>query len=167
VEDWRVEGWEEKLTVVDERSQWRGLTTRRQWIAARCGFGLALLLGISVAGPMPYAQFPSNDSRNNQRLPDVSGQYGQDSNSPDKKRIQMLNAERQKSLVSDADKLLKLAKELNDEVAENDSAALSSEQLRKVEEIGKLAKSVKSKMSFTVGGYPTLNGPLTIPPGIQ
>ena len=60
-----------------------------------------------------------------------------------------------------------MAKELNDEVAENDSAAMSSEQLRKVEEIGKLASSVKSKMSFSVGGYPSLNAPLTIQPGIQ
>jgi len=149
--------------VVDKNSECWDLKA----ICRRAALGLALLLGISVSGPTPYAQFPSNDARNNQHFPETSGQYGQDSNSPDKKRIQLLNAERQKSLVSDAGKLLKLAKELNDEVAENDSAALSSEQVRKVEEIGKLAKNVKSKMSFSVGGYPTLNAPLTIQPGIQ
>jgi len=133
----------------------------------RAALGFALVLGIQVAGPTPYAQFPSTDARNSPHFPESGGQYGQDSNSPDKKRIQLLNAERQKSLVSDADKLLKLAKELNDEVARSDSAELSSDQVHKVEEIGKLAKSVKSKMSFSVGGYPSLNTPLTIPPGIQ
>jgi hypothetical protein len=126
-----------------------------------------LLLGILVAGPTPYAQFPSPDARNNQHFPGDTGQYGQESSGPDKKRVQMLNAERQKSLVSDADKLLKLAKELNDEVTQSDSAELSSDQLHKVEEIGKLAKNVKTKMSFSVGGYPSLNGPLTIQPGVQ
>jgi len=150
--------------VVDENSVSRYPGTMKR----RAALGFFLLLGISVAGQQtPYAQFPSADARNRQQFPDTSSQYGHDSNSPDKKRIQMLNAERQKALVSDADRLFKLAKELNDEVAEQDDAALSSEQLRKVEEIGKLAKSVKSKMSFSVGGYPTLNPPLTIQPGIQ
>ena len=79
----------------------------------------------------------------------------------------MLNAERQKSLISDADKLLKLAKELNDEVAGSDSSSMSDEELRKVAEIGKLAKSVKEKMSYSMGGYPGLNTPLTTTPGVQ
>ena len=140
--------------------KWRGMVLR-------AALGLALVLGIQVAGPTPYAQFPSTDARNSPHFPEAAGPYGQDANSPDKKRIQLLNAERQKSLVSDADKLLKLAKELNDEVAQSDSAELSSNQVHKVEEIGKLAKSVKSKMSFSVGGYPSLNTPLTIQPGIQ
>ena len=79
----------------------------------------------------------------------------------------MLNADRQKSLVSDAEKLLKLAKELNNEVNQNDTGAMSGEQLHKVEEIGKLAKNVKDKMSYSVGGLPGVSAPLTIQPGIQ
>ena len=102
-----------------------------------------------------------------QHYPDSTGQYGDDSNSPDKKRMRMLNAERQKALISDTEKLLKLAKELNDEVTESDSASMSDAQLRKVAEIGKLAHSVKEKMSYSVGGFPGINTPLTILPGIQ
>ena len=143
--------------MVDGSSQSGYLKAIRRGVTLRAALGLGLLLGILGAGPTPYAQFPSNDARNNQHFPDASGQYGQEPNSPDKKRIQLLNAERQKSLVSDADKLLKLAKELNNEVTESNSDALSSDQLRKVEEIAKLAKSVKSKMSFSVGGYPSIN----------
>ena len=153
--------------MVDESSQSGYLKTIGRGVTLRSALGLVLLLGVLVAGPTPYAQFPSTDARNSQHFPDTSGQYGQEPNSPDKKRIQMLNAERQKSLVSDADRLLKLARELNAAVTEGNSAELSSDQLRKIEEIGKLAKSVKSKMSFSVGGYPSLNMPLTTQPAIQ
>ena len=133
---------------------------RRQTV--RWALGLALVLGIPVAGQSPYP--PS--TRLGQQYPDSGSPFGQDSNSPEQKRIRMLNAERQKALVSDAEKLLKLAKELNDEVA-GDSGPMSDEELRKVGEIGKLAKSVKEKMSYSVGGYPSLNTPLTTPPGVQ
>jgi hypothetical protein len=79
--------------------------------------------------------------------------------------MQALNAERQKALVSETEKLVKLAKELNDEVALKDSDRLNEEQVRKVSEIGKLAKSIKDRMSYSLGGYPGLNTPLTIPTG--
>ena len=80
----------------------------------RSVLGLTLLLGIPVAGPSPYLQFPSpNSGQYGQHYPDSNSPFGQDPNSPEQKRIRALNAERQKSLVSDAEKLLKLAKELN------------------------------------------------------
>ena len=129
--------------------------------------GLALLLGIPLAGQVPFQQPPSiNNGRVGQGYPDQNG-VGQDANSPDRRRVQMLNAERQKALISDTEKLLKLAKELNDEVAASDSGTMSDEQLRKVAEIGKLAKSVKDKMSFSAGGYPGFGTPLTVQPPIQ
>ena len=134
-------------------------------LAVRWALGLALLLGIPVAGQSPYPPTASN-GRLGQQYPDSGSPFGQDSNSPEQRRIRMLNAERQKALISDAEKLLKLAKELNDEVA-GDSGPMSDEELRKVAEIGKLAKSVKEKMSYSVGGYPGLNTPLTTPPGVQ
>ncbi len=130
--------------------------------------GLAMGLGMPAAGQSPYPQFPStNSGRNGQSYPDNSGPFGQDSNSPDKKRIKLLNAERQRALISDTEKLLRLARELKDELGANESGAMTGEQLHKLDEIGKLAKSVKEKMSFTVGGYPSLSAPLTIQPGIQ
>ena len=132
----------------------------RRRLALRSVAGLMLLLGIPVAGQ--YSQFPSTNN-GRQVYPESNGPAGQDSNGPEKKRIQMLNADRQKAIVSDTEKLLKLAKELNDEMAANESGTMSGAQLHKVEEIGKLAKSVKEKMSFSVGGYPAL----TIQPPIQ
>ena len=124
---------------------------------------MALLMGIPMAGQ--YSQFPStNSGQNGEIYPDNNGQFGQNSNATDKKRIQLLNAQRQKALVSDTDKLLRLAKELNEEMAGSESTKMTGEQLHKLEEIGKLAKSVKEKMSFSVGGYPSFSRPLTMQP---
>jgi aldehyde:ferredoxin oxidoreductase len=75
-------------------------------------------------------------------------------NSPDdydtvmaEKRLRALNFERQRQMVADADKLLKLAKELNDEVAASNTGTLTPEQLHKIAEIEKLARSVKERMT--------------------
>jgi hypothetical protein len=66
------------------------------------------------------------------------------------KRLSMMNAERQKTLVDDTNKLLALAKELNGEIAQSNTGELTPEQLRKVAEIEKLAHSVRDKMSLSV-----------------
>lgn len=134
--------------------------------ALRSALGMALLLGIPLAAQSP--QFPT--SRNTDvkgQFPDTNGLYDQNPNSPDQKRMQALNAQRQKSIVSDTEKLLQLAKQLNDEVAAGDADQMSEQQMRKVAEIGKLARSVKDKMCNSLGGYPTLNTPLTIPTGVE
>src|SRR5215472_9732441 len=147
------------MTLADEVREFRNAATKQRRLAVRTVLGLALLLGIPVAGQGPYPQFPSTNN-GRQSYPSTGGEFGRESeNSPDKKRIQLLNAARQKALVSDAERLLKLAKELDDEVAANDSAPLSGEQLHKLDEIGKLAKSVKEKMSYSLGGFPNMNQP--------
>ena len=139
-------------------------TISRRFTGLRSVIGLTLLLGIPIAGQSPFQQFPSpNSGQYGKHYPDPNSPFGQDPNSPEQKRMKALNAERQKSLVSDSEKLLRLAKELNDELAQNNSGTMNPEQLRKVEEIGKLAKSVKEKMSFSAGGFPSL----TIQPPIQ
>jgi hypothetical protein len=132
---------------------------RRKRKAVRVALGLALLLGMPVAGQAPYPQFPSTNNGNfGQRHPESNSQFGPEP-SQDPRRLRLLNAQRQKELVSDTEKLLQLAKELNEEVSDANSAEMTDAQLRKVAEIAKLARSVKEKMSFTVGGYPTLKGP--------
>lgn len=154
--------------MVDESFRIASLIKMPRGFAVRLGFGVALLLAIQVLGQSQYPQFPStNNGRNGQNFPDSNGPFGHESNSPDKKRMQMLNAERQRGLISDTEKLVKMARELNDEMAENGSEAMTTEQVHKVEVIGKLAKSIKEKMSFSVGGYPSIEPPLTIQPGIQ
>ncbi len=66
------------------------------------------------------------------------------------RRMQALNEARQKGMVSDANKLLKLVTELNEEIARSDSGTLTPEQIRKLARIEKLAHSVSEKMSATV-----------------
>lgn len=81
------------------------------------------------------------------------------------RRIRALNNERQKDMVSDTDKLLKLAQELNDEIAAKNAGTLTFDQLHKIAEIEKLAHSVKEKMADAVG-QPTPAGrqvPLVFP----
>ncbi len=58
-----------------------------------------------------------------------------------------LNVERQKQMVSDANKLLKLARELNDEVATANTGTFTPDQLHKIAEIEKLARSVRERMA--------------------
>jgi hypothetical protein len=70
----------------------------------------------------------------------------------DEKLLQALNADRQKSMVSDANKLLRLVDELNSEIARNNPDSLSAAQLRKVAEIEKLAHKVRDEMSTSVRG---------------
>jgi len=73
-----------------------------------------------------------------------------------KQRLTLMNEERQKSMVANAEKLLKLAKELNAEVNGAHAGALTEDQLRKVNEIEKLAHKVKSEMSYAVGRSPSM-----------
>ena len=70
------------------------------------------------------------------------------------KRLHALNADRHKSMVSDTDKLLKLARQLDAEIASNPPDELTPEELHKVGEIEKLAHNVKAKMAQSFGGGP-------------
>ena len=69
-------------------------------------------------------------------------------------------------MVADAGKLLKLAQELNDEVAASNTGSLTPEQLRKIAEIEKLARSVKERMTAgNVQSQPALTAPSFAYPG--
>ena len=86
------------------------------------------------------------------------------------KRLRALNADRQKSMVSDVDKLVKLARQLDTEVASNPSEELTPEEVRKLAQIEKLARSVKAKMAQSFGGGPQLQPPAILPtvgPGVN
>ncbi|HEY1161268.1 MAG TPA: hypothetical protein VGE83_11585 [Terracidiphilus sp.] len=75
----------------------------------------------------------------------------------EEKRLRALNVERQKDLVSDTDKLLKLTNELNTEIARANPDSLTAGQVRKLAAIEKLAHSVKDKMITSVRGIPAYN----------
>jgi len=122
---------------------------------ARHALGLALLLALPGGAQNPVS---SQDSLFEPR----AGQHVGNSIDPAwnsdpvemEKRLRALNAERQKSLVADTNKLLKLAQELQDEIGHTSPDALTPTQLRKVADIEKLAHSIKEKMSTSVRGVP-------------
>ena len=153
--------------AVKKPIQWNRVMGCRERRAARLALGLTLILGVPVAGGVPAASqapyFPFPPSNNNGRAhnPDPDGPLGNEA-PMDPKRVRLLNAERQKEMVSDTDKLLELAKELNAEVSDASATGMTDAQLRKVAEIAKLARSIKDKMSYTVGGYPSLKDQMNI-----
>lgn len=59
---------------------------------------------------------------------------------------QKQNGERQRRLVSDTQRLLALTGQLKEEVASSGAEAMTPEMLKQMDEIQKLAKSVKDKM---------------------
>ncbi len=64
------------------------------------------------------------------------------------RRLKELNHERQNEMISDTNKLLKLATELNDEVAATKVETLTYDQLHRIAQIEKLAHSVREKMTL-------------------
>ncbi len=75
------------------------------------------------------------------------------------RRIRALNVQRQKQMVADADKLLKLAKELNEEVAKANTGTLTDDELHKIADIEKLARSVRQRMTDETGQVPSFLPP--------
>jgi hypothetical protein len=75
------------------------------------------------------------------------------------RRARALNDMRQKEIVSDTNKLLKLANELEAEIQKGNSDSLSPEQLHKLAMIEKLAHNVKEHMSTPVSGMPVYHPP--------
>ena len=67
------------------------------------------------------------------------------------RRMHQLNAARQKAMVSDADKLLTLARNLNAGIGADGSRLSASQKMRIAADIEKLARSVKEKMSYVAG----------------
>jgi hypothetical protein len=76
------------------------------------------------------------------------------------RQMRALNVDRQKSLVSDTEKLLKLAQDLNSEIETSNQDVLTQVQLRKIADIEKLARNVKQKMSISFVGEPLFQEPV-------
>ena len=76
------------------------------------------------------------------------------------KRMRALNADRHKTMVSDTEKLVKLARQLDAEVASNPTDGLTPEEVQKVLAIEKLAHEVKIKMAQSFAGGPGLRSPM-------
>lgn len=119
-----------------------------------CGAMILASLSAQPCGAQSSVSHPPTVPPITQRL----GESGVLTDSPppvDERLLRARNADRQRSLVSDTNKLLLLVNELNAEIARANTGSLTPEQLRKVAEIEKLAHNVKEKMSTSVRGTPS------------
>jgi hypothetical protein len=151
-----------------------GCVRAHRAVRALCGglvLALVVWLGSGTGGYAQSQQGPTSGGSSSQSS-SARGTFGHSSMSPigpdedydpvmTERRMRALNAERQKQMVSDANKLLKLAKELNEEVATAKNEAFTSDQLRKIAEIEKLAKNVRERMTAGTSETPSL---LATPP---
>jgi hypothetical protein len=76
------------------------------------------------------------------------------------KRQRALNEARQKKLVEDTDKLLKLARELDADVQTGSQERLTAVQNAKLVQIEKLAREVKDKMAESDADLPWMRAPI-------
>jgi hypothetical protein len=118
-----------------------------------------LFLALLLAMPSVAQNGSPPVSKNGMQQP-LGRQSSADDNIPpadplwQEKQLRLLNAERQRALVADTNKLLKLAHELDAEISSANPDSLTPDQLHKIAEIEKLARSVKEKMSTPVRGAP-------------
>lgn len=120
-------------------------------------FALLALLTMTARSGM-LQQSPTPPTGNSPRTtppsqpPDMSTTPGVDDQQDpamlqfERRQALMRNAERQKDLVRDTQKLYELASQLRDEVAKTNKDTLSIDVIKKADEIEKLAKSVSNKM---------------------
>lgn len=135
----------------------------QSWLRAIAKQGLWLLLFLTpLSGDPGRAQNPvymdpgQSQGSTGQRLGTSPSPFGDTDRDPfqDEKRLRALNTARQKAMVSDTEKLLRLTTELNAEIAAGNDGTLTVAQMRKLAEIEKLARSVKEKMSTSVRAFP-------------
>jgi len=131
----------------------RKLRNCRNWWAhvrptAVLGLGVLVLMcgpadrsQSSAANPFGFPERTQHDFPH----PAVSNGADIDRVTTERQRI-AINVDRQKQIVADSDKLLKLARELNDEVAAEGPGSFTSDQLEKLNEIERLARRVKARM---------------------
>ena len=121
---------------------------------------VACLVSFALLVPLGIAQLRQHGTQRGQSPFDPGD--GQDAILV-QKRLKALNVERQKSLVADAQKLVNLATELDSEVKGMEGDSLTPEQVRKLNQIEKLAHEVKQKMRFTPTGGLETPDPLANP----
>lgn len=131
-------------------------------VASRA-LGLALLLAVPGGAQYGPMQRPPRSQASRLQAGGMMSGMGDTDPIVEERRLRALNAERQRSLVSDTKKLLKLAHDLNDEVNATATDSLDRQELMQVAEIEKLAHKVKEKMSTSVKGTTDFQ-PFLFPP---
>jgi hypothetical protein len=136
----------------------------RRWLLRALHYALGLVLVFVAPGgaqdPLMGPQQPVA-VQYNPRSPEPGPQFEEDDPVLLAKRMRAINDDRQRRIVSDTARLLKLAGELNAEIAREKPDLLTPDELQKVAEIEKLARSVKEKMTYTEGDNPALSKPIS------
>jgi hypothetical protein len=126
--------------------------------SVRAGVGVAAILLLAPAPVNPAGQQSVPNPMNPRQ-----GSPFDPANSPDPlfvdRQLRALNAERQKSMVSDTEKLLRLAREVNSEIGTGNPDI----ELRKISDIEKLARNVRQKMSSSLVSGPAYHDPIPPP----
>jgi len=107
----------------------------------RCAVLLALAALLSMASPQQYP-YPNQDT-----IPPAPGQHDPDPKLPNGKsqRDAILKQEHEQNL-KDAAQLTVLTRELQDDLEKEDAHVLSLATLKKIDEIDKLAKKIRSRL---------------------
>ena len=127
-------------------------------------FCLALLLALPAGAQNSSSQDERSSSGHMGQLSANSTiEFSRPDLSMEQHRQRLLNADRQKALVADADKLLKLVSRFNAEIDAANPDSLTPAQLRTLGEIQKLAHSVKTRMGEPLYGTPVFTEPPPLP----
>jgi hypothetical protein len=129
--------------------------TRRRPLrpALRKGLGLCIFLLAGLPGALPAGQEPAPQHPFTRQQSPFDDSIERDPVVA-ARQLRARNADRQKSIVTDTEKLLRLARELNSEMETGNHGELTQVELHKLAEIERLARNVKQKMSISFVGGP-------------
>jgi hypothetical protein len=134
-------------------------------------FGWFLLTSLFFAATalMAHAQSSANNpiedpTQIRMRFPDGTATIDRQDATSDMRRLRLLNVARQKAMVSDAEKLLALARDLNAGIGVDGTALSPAQRTRMTADIEKLAHSIKEKMSYVAGNPSAPRGPFNAAP---
>ena len=108
-----------------------------------------LLPGDGADSGGPFTARSTGTQIQSQVTPNVNDQDRPRDARLEQDQAKMRNADRQKQLVNDTEKLVSLANELKLDVGKSNKDMLSLDVIKKADEIEKLARSVKEKMKGT------------------
>ena len=122
---------------------------------------LAMFLVLPAAAQSPGSPSGPSNGHFGRQQQESQSDMGMDGRI-EARRITQLNMLRQKSMVSDADKLLRLAQELDNDAKASTPALSPADRMRKAVEIEHLAKEVREKMTYTIGPQAEPTSPFAI-----
>lgn len=138
---------------------------RRGICARAAALGFALVLVAAGSAPAPAQMQRNTNNTVPQRYPG-QGQIATDPfdepvytvdpmrEQAEAKRLRAMNEQRQKSMVADADRLVKMTADLNAQVNSEQRSQLTPDEERQLAEIQKLAHNIRQKMSASVKQTP-------------